>query len=134
MGMDNQKLKIIVADDNIGMIDLIPKYLSTEKNIEVIATIRDGEEEIELIKTLKPDIVITDLFRKKGISGLDVIKKVKEFKQCPTFIVITGSYYKDEINSLDNEKDIYIIKKPINWKCFNKQVQEILIKMQKIKS
>ena len=129
--MDNQKLKIIVADDNIGMIDLIPKYLSTEKNIEVIATTRDGEEEIELIKTLKPDIVITDLFRKKGISGLDVIKKVKEFKQCPTFIVITGSYYEEKIDLLNNEQDIHIIRKPMNWKCFNKQIQEILVEMQK---
>lgn len=129
--MDNQKLKIIVADDNIGMIDLIPKYLSTEKNIEIIATTRDGEEEIELIKRLRPDIVITDLFRKKGISGLDVIKKVKEFMECPTFIVITGSYYEYEIKSLEKEQNIYIIEKPINWKYFNKQIQDILIEMKK---
>lgn len=134
MKIDNQKIKIIVADDNIGMIDLIPKYLSEEKNIEVIATTRDGEEEIELIKKLKPDIVITDLLRKKGISGLDVIKKVKEFKKCQTFIVITGAYYEDEIDLLDSEEDIYIIRKPINWKSFNKQIKEILVEIQKIKS
>lgn len=124
--MNNKKIKIIVADDNKGLLYLIPKFLSKENNIEIVATTEDGEEEIKLIKELKPDIVITDLLRKKGISGLEVIKRVKEFEQNPVFIVITGSYYENELDLLEKNNNIYILRKPLNWDNFNLKIQEII--------
>lgn len=98
----NKKLRILIADDNVALCEIIKQYLEKNKDIDILGTVYDGEEEIKLIKSLKPDIVITDLQRKIGISGIDVIKKCyNEFELNETkFIVETASYSKEELYTL----------------------------------
>lgn len=132
--MGIEKIKTIIADDNKGMLDLIKRILGLEKNIEVLAVIEDGNKELELIKKLKPNLVITDLYRKNGISGLEVIKQVREHDYNLTFLIITSSYYERELELLNEDENIYIIRKPINWEKFNVKIQEIIKKMQNKKA
>ena len=132
--MGIERIKIIIADDNKGMLDLMEKILDLENNIEVLATTEDGNKELELIKKLKPDLVITDLYRKNGISGLEVIKRVREYKYNLTFLIITSSYYEREIELLKENRTIYIIKKPIDWDKFNVKIQEIIKEVQNKKA
>lgn len=132
--MGIEKIKTIIADDNKGMLYLIKRILGLEKNIEVLAVTEDGNKELELIKKLKPNLVITDLYRKNGISGLEVIKRVREYEYNLTFLVITSSYYERELELLKKDENIYIIRKPIDWEKFNVKIQEIIKKMQNKKA
>lgn len=132
--MGIEKIKTIIADDNKGMLDLIKRILGLEKNIEVLAITEDGNKELELIKKLKPNLVITDLYRKNGISGLEVIKQVREHDYNLTFLIITSSYYERELELLNEDENIYIIRKPIDWEKFNVTIQEIIKKIQNKKA
>ena len=132
--MKIEKIKIIIADDNKGILDLIKRILDAEKNIEILAVTEDGNKELELIKKLKPNLVITDLYRKNGISGLEVIKRVREYDYNLTFLTITSSYYERELELLKEDENIYIIRKPIDWEKFNVKIQEIIKKMQNKKA
>lgn len=132
--MKIEKIRTIIADDNKGMLDLIKRILVLEKNIEVLAVTEDGNKELELIKKLKPNLVITDLYRKNGISGLEVIKQVREHDYNLTFLIITSSYYERELELLNEDENIYIIRKPIDWEKFNVTIQEIIKKMQNKKA
>lgn len=132
--MGIEKIKTIIADDNKGMLDLIKRILGLEKNIEVLAVTEDGDIELELIKKLKPNLVITDLYRKNGISGLEVIKQVREHDYNLTFLIITSSYYERELELLKEDENIYIIRKPIDWEKFNVTIQEIIKKIQNKKA
>ncbi len=132
--MKIEKIRTIIADDNKGMLDLIKRILVLEKNIEVLAVTEDGNKELELIKKLKPNLVITDLYRKNGISGLEVIKQVREHDYNLTFLIITSSYYERELELLKEDENIYIIRKPIDWEKFNVTIQEIIKKMQNKKA
>ncbi len=112
MNEDN-KITIIIADDNTEWSKAMQKYLQQFKEFEILGITFDGEEQIQMIKTLQPDIVITDLKRKKGISGLDVIQKCQEMQLTKTkFIVETGAYYKEQINVLISMGIKYILFKP----------------------
>ena len=132
--MKIEKIRTIIADDNKGMLDLIKRILVLEKNIEVLAVTEDGNKELELIKKLKPNLVITDLYRKNGISGLEVIKQVREHDYNLTFLIITSSYYERELELLNEDENIYIIRKPIDWEKFNVIIQEIIKKIQNKKA
>lgn len=57
-------LTILIADDNIYMKDMVALSIKNDARFEIIGVAENGEKEIELIKELKPNIVITDL--KKG--------------------------------------------------------------------
>ena len=73
--MEEMKIRIIIADDNKAWTDLLQKYLKNFKELEIVGITNDGIEQLDMIKELKPDVVVTDLKRDKGISGIEVIKR-----------------------------------------------------------
>ncbi len=52
---------IIVEDESLIRNWLTKAVLYNQLGIELVATARDGQEGAELIRELKPDIVLTDI-------------------------------------------------------------------------
>ena len=69
-----EKIKIIIADDDIKTCEDIKNKLKNYESIEVIGIANTDEEEIKMIEELKPDVVVTDLMRNHKFTGLDIIK------------------------------------------------------------
>lgn len=76
-------------------------------------TANNDDDEIRMIEELKPDIVITDLMREDKYTGLDIIKRYKDIKQSPQFLVISGDFKKDIIDNC--MKSCWIYKKTSQW-------------------
>jgi len=82
------KIKVLVVDDSAFMRKSISLMVESDKDIEVIATARDGEEGYNLVKTMKPDIVTLDIEMPK-MDGLTALKKI--MKDCPTSVLMVSS-------------------------------------------
>ncbi len=82
------KIKVLVVDDSAFMRKSISIMVESDKEIEVIATARDGEEGYNLAKTLKPDIITLDIEMPK-MDGLTALKKI--MKDCPTSVLMVSS-------------------------------------------
>jgi DNA-binding NarL/FixJ family response regulator len=67
------KLRIIVADDNLEMLDQIVSLLRTE--FEVVATAADGGSARECIHRDKPDIAVLDLVMPQT-NGIELAKEL----------------------------------------------------------
>lgn len=82
--------KVLLIDDEVfireGMRTIIPWG---EYGCEIVGEAEDGEEGIEKIIQLKPDIVISDIRMPKK-SGLDMIAEVKSINQNIQIIILTG--------------------------------------------
>lgn len=98
----SDKIKIIIAEDNIHLCKLIKKFLSEKEEIEILGIANNDEDELRMIEELKPEIVITDLVRDFRYTGLDIIKEYSNKKNSPEFLVISA------------DKEEYIIKDEIN--------------------
>lgn len=59
--MEEMKIRIIIADDNKAWTNLLQKYLKNFKELEIVGITNDGIEQLDMIKELKPDVVVTDL-------------------------------------------------------------------------
>ena len=79
--------RVLVVDDEILMRNFIEATLS-RKNLEIITTDK-GKSAIELIKNQSFDLVITDM-KLPDITGIDVLKKVKEVSPDTIVVVITA--------------------------------------------
>ena len=66
-----KKIKIILVDDHQMFRDGVKAVLCDEENIEVIGEVGNGTDLFELLKTLKPDLIITDISM-PDISGIEV--------------------------------------------------------------
>ena len=107
-----KEIKIVIADDNTYFCKFLNDYLKKYEDIEILETANNDDDEIRMIEELKPDIVITDLMREDKYTGLDIIKRYKDIKQSPQFLVISGDFKKDIIDNC--MKVAGHIRKPVN--------------------
>lgn len=108
-----EKLRVLVADDNEKMVNLLGELVSGETDMELVGKATDGEAACRLIKQSEPDVVLLDLIMPKmdGLSLMENIAADKSLKKEPKFIVITAVGH-EQITEQAFEKgaDYYIMK------------------------
>ena len=85
--MQGKKPTILVIDDEESMRDSCSLILL--KDGYQVETAEDGSTGLEKIRNLKPDLALVDL-KMPGISGFEVLEKIKEIDPNLIPIVITG--------------------------------------------
>lgn len=105
-----EKIRVIIAEDNIHICKFIEENLKKHNDIEILGIANTDEEEIKMIEEQKPEIVITDLMRNNKYSGLDIIKNYYNNNSQVEFLVISANYKEDVIN--DGLEVAGYIKKP----------------------
>lgn len=89
MGRINM-LKVVIADDEAHICRLIQALVDWKAmGLEVVGIASNGIEAMELVDTLSPDILITDI-RMPGCNGLELIRYVKTSKSNLEVIIISG--------------------------------------------
>ena len=105
-----EKIRVIIAEDNIHICKFIEENLKKHNDIEILGIANTDEEEIKMIEEQKPEIVITDLMRNNKYSGLDIIKNYYNNNSQVEFLVISADYKEEVIN--DGLEVAGYIKKP----------------------
>lgn len=119
--------RILIVDDEELICEFIKDIIDWEKlEMECAGCATDGLQAFELIKSRRPDLVITDI-RMPGLTGISLIENTKKEKIDCSFIVISGyqdfEYVKNAFNlGVEN----YILK-PID----ENELEKTLIKARK---
>ena len=69
--------KILIAEDESEMRNLLVKYINKKPDMEVIGSAVNGREALELVRQTRPDIVITDIFM-PVMNGLEFLTAATE--------------------------------------------------------
>jgi DNA-binding NtrC family response regulator len=80
------KTKIMIVDDEIEILDILKIFLS--KDYEVI-TAENGLEAMKKFSIENPVIIITDI-NMPHMSGMELLKKIKETSPSTEIILMTG--------------------------------------------
>ena len=75
--MNQEKIKVLLADDNKDFCDVVSSYLNKMDDIQVIAVAHDGVEAYQKILVSKPDIAILDGIMPR-LDGLGVMEKLNQ--------------------------------------------------------
>ncbi|WP_138494482.1 response regulator transcription factor [Paenibacillus pinistramenti] len=70
-------MKIIIAEDQGMLRGALKLLLDMEEDIEVAAQAENGEEALQLIRSLNPDVCLLDIEMPK-LTGLEVAEQLKE--------------------------------------------------------
>ena len=79
--------KILIVDDELLVRNFLAETLR-RKDFEVVST-EGGQKTLNLLKEIFFDIVITDM-KMPGLTGIDVLRKVKEISPQTIVIIITA--------------------------------------------
>jgi two-component system response regulator NreC len=82
--------KILLADDHSIIRQGLFALLEKQPDIEVVGAVEDGRKAIELVRELKPDIVIMDITM-PNLNGIDATHKIIE--QAPQVKVVALSMH-----------------------------------------
>ncbi len=85
LGKESQR--ILVVDDEQVVREVLSDFLTSENFI--VETVASGEEALNQLSKSHFDVVLTDL-KMEGISGIDLLKEIKEKKLDTIVIIMTG--------------------------------------------
>jgi PAS domain S-box-containing protein len=79
---------LIVEDERLVALDL--SQMVTRFGFEVCGIASNGDEAIQMVSSLKPDIVLLDIFIEGNSDGIDVASRIRAMNDIP-FIYVTAS-------------------------------------------
>ncbi len=94
MAVDNRDIKILVIDDERQVLDHICDLLEMQ-GFDVYEA-SSGEQGMELFERERPTIILTDI-NIPGISGIEILKRVKKASPTTQVIVFSGMGTTDDI-------------------------------------
>jgi DNA-binding NarL/FixJ family response regulator len=103
-------IKLVIADDHEIFRDGFRVLLKKQKNIELVGEAANGQELLELVEKVKPDVVITDI-RMPEMDGLAVTQILQ--KKYPHIAVIALTMYDEEhliVDMLEAGAKGYLVK------------------------
>ncbi len=87
-------IRILVVDDHPIMRIGITALIASSPEMVCIGQAGNGEEAMNMYRALEPDVTLMDL-RLPGISGVETIRRIRQFAPTARFIVVT-TYEGDE--------------------------------------
>lgn len=103
-------IQIVLVDDHFLVRDGIRALLEDEEMYSIVGEASTGEEAIQLIKEVEPDIVICDI-RMPGMSGIDTVSQLAKFKVSVKTIMLSMHDSEEYIlQSLKAGADGYLLK------------------------
>jgi len=86
--MQSQPIKIIICDDHDIMREGLVLLLEEEPTIKIVAVASSGQQAIDQVNTLKPDIVLMDITM-EGMSGLEATRHIIQNTTDTNVIILT---------------------------------------------
>lgn len=108
----NQKISVLIADDNSELTRELSGFMNAQSDIEVCAIANNGEEAVELILETEPDVVILDMVMPK-LDGLGVLRKLQRLnlRKKPSILVYSMSaLVKTVETAVSLGADYYLLK------------------------
>ena len=118
-------VRVVVADDNIQLRDMVAEYLQEQNGIEVVGTAGDGVETLRLVTECEPDVLVCDLIMPQmdGYAVLERLQAMKLSKQ-PGVIALTALGRDDFISRAVNLGVNYYMVKPFDFMMLAQRVYE----------
>ncbi|MDA3816273.1 MAG: response regulator [Prolixibacteraceae bacterium] len=109
---DSKKPVVLVVEDNTEVLLYISDCLNDLFKVE---TAIDGRDGLEKIKSIHPDLIITDVMMPE-VNGIEFTKEVKndfEHSHIPVIMLTAKSNVADQIEGVESGAEAYILK-PFN--------------------
>jgi two-component system response regulator DegU len=84
----DQLMRVLIVDDHPVTRDGLRAALSTSDEIDIVGEATTGEEAVEAVRSLQPDVVFMDV-RMPGMTGLEATSEIRDFQPDTKVILFT---------------------------------------------
>ncbi|WP_279401200.1 response regulator [Piscibacillus salipiscarius] len=79
-------IRVLVVDDSAFMRKMITDMIQTSKGMSVVDTARNGQQALDKIRSLKPDVVTLDV-EMPVLDGLSVLREIMNTEPIPVIML-----------------------------------------------
>lgn len=87
-GRTGKAIQVVLAEDQAMVRGALAALLSIEPDIEVVATLPDGEQALRSVGQHRPTVLVTDI-EMPLLTGLDLAARVKELYPATRVVIVT---------------------------------------------
>lgn len=121
-----EKISVCLVDDNQELIHLMVDYFEEQEDIEVIGTAYHGQECLEMLEDMKPDVLVLDIIM-PYIDGIGVLQELRkmDLEQYPNVIMLTAFGQEEVMKKAVDLGASYFILKPFDLDHLADQIRQI---------
>lgn len=122
--MDIKSQKILIADDEPNIIEII-EYNLTQEGYEVY-TATDGDDALQKAKKIKPDLIILDIMmpKKTGVEVCEILRSQPDYNKTLIIFLTALNDESSQMRGFDTGGDDYV-SKPISPKLLTSRVNAL---------
>ena len=131
--MDNRTRKVLIADDEPDILEIL-KYNLSNEGYDVV-TAKDGDEALEKARRTQPDLVVLDVMmpKKTGVEVCQILRSQPAFKETLIIFLTAVSDEGTQIKGLETGADDYV-SKPVSPRVFLSRVNALFRRLNKKES
>lgn len=80
------KLRVLVADDSAFVRRVLKQWINAESDMEVVSEATDGNQAVQLVAEIKPDVVALD-FEMPYCDGITALRRIRAHSSVPVLMV-----------------------------------------------
>lgn len=118
-----EKLKLLIVDDEEGIVDFVQRIYSRKGFITFGAT--DGVKAVEIFKKERPQISLIDIHMPYSlIDGVETLRQIKEIDKNALCIMVTRITEKEKIDACYKLNATAYLLKPLTLEELDKVIAE----------
>src|SRR6478609_1174789 len=104
-------VRVLIVDDSAYIRKVVRQMLLRSPFIEVVGTARDGEEALEQVEELKPDVVTLDLNMPR-MDGLEFLRRQTTRRPVPVVLLSIASENGELVMKALDAGAVDLVRKP----------------------
>ena len=107
-------IQVLIVDDSPFMRKSLSSMLTKDPRISIVGLARNGEEALQLVHQLNPDVVTMDV-EMPGMNGIEALKRIMAEHPVPVLMVssLTTEGAGDTLKALELGANYLVVGRPI---------------------
>jgi two-component system, CitB family, response regulator len=127
------KIEVMIVEDDTRIAEINSRFTKKVEGFEVIAIASTGEQAIELLEIIQPQLVLLDVYL-PDMKGTELVKLIRQIYPNIDIIMVTAASEVEIVgHSLRNGVSDYIVK-PVTFERFKNSLENYQKKVEKLNS
>jgi DNA-binding NarL/FixJ family response regulator len=89
-------IRVLIADDDASLRQVLGLLIKLEDDFELVGTVADGQEAVDQVLKMRPDVVMMDLDMPR-LDGFAATQRIRAVPGAPVVLIVSNTFDDDTV-------------------------------------